>query len=132
MNIDELSQNPSLLYLLGIVTFHLGIYGDALRIFRSIEQASTYVTGRRRVIRSYLASTSNGLPQKFNGTVDWVSDNGAKGEIYVEEIRHNISFIPRDFNRIDIQKHETLNGFHLAFNFIGPIADPIGYLKARQ
>jgi hypothetical protein len=131
MNIDELSQNPSLLYLLGIVTFQLGGYGDALRIFRSIERASTYVTGRRRIIRSYLASTSNGLPTKYNGTVDWVSDSGAKGEIYVEEFRHNISFIPRDFNRLDIQKYETLNGFHLAFNFIGPIADPIGYLKTR-
>jgi hypothetical protein len=77
-----------------------------------------------------LASTIDGKPRKFNGTVTWKSEDGRKGEIYVEEIRRKIPFFPRDFNP-NIKKHDSLNDFHLAFNFIGPIADPRSYFKSQ-
>jgi len=131
MKIGEFSTNPPLMYLQGLATFHLGHIGDAFNIFRELERESDYVTGRRRIIRSYLASTIDGKPRKFNGTVTWKSEDGRKGEIYVEEIRRKIPFFPRDFNRPDIKKHESLNDFHLAFNFIGPIADPRSYFKSQ-
>lgn len=131
MNIGEFSTNPSLMYLRGLATFHLGHIGDVFNIFRELERESDYVTGRRRIIRSYLASTIDGKPRKFNGTVAWVSEDGRKGEIYVEELRRKIRFLPRDFNRPDIKKHESLNDFHLAFNFIGPLADPRSYFKSQ-
>jgi hypothetical protein len=131
MNIGEFSTNPSLMYLQGLATFHLGHIGDAFNNFRELERESDYVTGRRRIIRSYLASTIDGKPRKFNGTVAWVSEDGRKGEIYVEELRRKIRFLPRDFNRPDIKKHESLNDFHLAFNFIGPLADPRSYFKSQ-
>jgi hypothetical protein len=131
-NTDEPLTNPSLIYLRGVTTFHIGDINGSLRIFRELGRGEKYVTGRRRIIRSYLASTSDGKPEVFNGTVDWVSDNGAKGEVYVEKLRSRILFLPHDFSRPDIQKHDTLNKFHLAFNFIGPIADPIRYLKSQQ
>lgn len=129
--IEGLSTNPSLMYLRGIAAFHLGDVDNALSIFRELERESDYITGRRRIIRSYLASTKDGQPRKFNGTVAWVSGNGTRGEVYVEELRRNIRFLPRDFNRLDIKEHETLNDFHLAFNFIGLIADPKSYLKSQ-
>lgn len=131
MNIDELSTNPSLMYLRGLATFHLGHIDPALSIFRDLVRESEYVTGRRRIIRSYLASTEDGQPRKFNGTVAWVSDEWSKGELYVDKLRRRISFLPHDFNRLDIKENETLNDFHLAFNFIGLIADPIWYLKSK-
>ncbi len=131
MGIDDLSTNPSLMYLRGLATFHLGYIDDALSIFRELERESDYVTGRRRIIRSYLASTGDGRPRKFNGTVAWVSGEGSRGEVYVEELRRKIRFLPRDFNRLDIKERETLNDFHLAFNFIGPIADPMSYLRSQ-
>lgn len=132
MNTAELSTDPSLIYISGVATFHIGHINDSLRIFRELGRGEKYVTGRRRIIRSYLVSTSDGKPEVFNGTVDWVSDNRFKGEVYVEKLRSRIPFFPRDFSRPDIQKHDTLNKFHLAFNFIGPIADPIRYLKSQQ
>ena len=131
MKIGEFSTNPALMYLQGLATFHLGHIGDAFNIFRELERESDYVTGRRRIIRSYLASTIDGKPRKFNGTVTWKSEDGRKGEIYVEELRRKIPFFPRDFNRPDIKKHDSLNDFQLAFNFIGPIADPRSYFKSQ-
>jgi len=131
MKIGEFFTNPALMYLQGLATFHLGHTEDAFSIFRGLERESDYVTGRRRIIRSYLASTIDGKPRKFNGSVDWVSEDGRKGGIYIDELRHIIPFFPRDFNRPDIKKHDSLNDFHLAFNFIGPIADPKSYLKSQ-
>lgn len=132
MATDELYITPSLRYLQGLATFHLGDIENAFEIFRELERESDYVRGRRRIIRSYIASMPDGRPKVFNGTVTWVNDERTRGEIYAEELRRNVRFIPLDFNRPDIQKRETLSGFHLAFNFIGPIADPPGYLKFQQ
>jgi len=131
MNISDFSTNPSLMYLRGLATFHLGYIDNAFNIFRDLERESEYVTGRRRIIRSYLASTTEGKPRKFNGTVAWVSEDGRKGAIYVEEIRRNIRFLSRDFNRPDIKKHDSVNEFHLAFNFLGPIADQKSSYKSQ-
>lgn len=129
--INELSSNHSLMYLNGLATFHLGHTDSALSIFRDLERESDYLVGRRRIIRSYLASTEDGKPMKFNGTVQWVSEDGSKGALYTDKLRRKIPFLPRDFNRLDIKEHETINEFHLAFNFIGPIADPTNYLKSK-
>jgi len=49
--------------------------------------------------------------------------------VYVDELMQRITFIPRDF-RTDLRTNVTLGEFHIAFNFLGPIADPIGYSKA--
>lgn len=132
MNINDFSTNPSLMYLKGLATFHLNHIAPALSIFRDLARESDYLIGRRRIIRSYLASTEDGHPMRFSGTVDFVHENGSKGDLYIENLRHKISFLPRDFNRLDIKKHETINEFHLAFNFIGPIADPTNYLKSKS
>lgn len=131
MEIHELSTNTSLLYLKGLATFHLGDIDSALNIFRDLRRESDYLTGRRRIIRSYLASTEDGKPMKFSGTVEWVSEESSRGDLYIDKLRRKISFLPRDFNRLDIKEHETINEFHLAFNFIGPIADPTNYLKSK-
>lgn len=131
MNIDDLSTNPSLMYLRGLATFHLGHIEPAFGIFRDLVRESEYITGRRRIIRSYLASTEDGKPRRYNGTVEWVSEDRSKGELYVDKLRRRIIFLPHDFNRLDIEEKETLNDFHIAFNFIGLIADPIWHFKSK-
>lgn len=130
MSFDGNATNPSLKYLQGLCVFHIGgSIDDALGIYRELERESDHITGRRRIIRSYLASTDKGAPQIFNGSVAWISGDGARGEVYVEEIRRNIRFIPKDLNRPDLREHETLSDFHIAFNFLGPIIDPPSYFK---
>lgn len=122
-DIGDLVTKPSLVYLKGLAIFHLGSVGEAFSIFNDLEGIS-YQLGKRRIIRSYLASNSNGDPIKYHGTVYSRSDDGKRGQIYVEEIRQFVHFVPRDFNRPNIEKDEALD-FYLAFNFIGPIAFPI-------
>jgi len=123
IGIGDLSTKPSLIYLKGLAIFHLGSIGEALSVFKDLE-GTTYQLGKRRIIRSYLASNSSGNPIKYHGTVYSISDDGKGGQIYVEEIRKLVHFVPRDFNRPNIEKDEALD-FYLAFNFIGPIAFPL-------
>jgi hypothetical protein len=41
--------------------------------------------------------------------------------------RSRIPFIPQQFGKPDILEGESPGEFHIAFNFLGPIADPIAY-----
>ncbi len=123
IGIGDLSTKPSLIYLKGLANFHLRSINEALSVFRDLE-GTTYQLGKRRIIKSYLASNSNGTPTKYHGIVYSVSDDGRNGRIYIEEIRKDVFFVPRDFNRPNIEKGEALD-FYLAFNFIGPIAYPL-------
>jgi len=124
------SHRPIFLaFLHGLALFHIGHVSQSLEVFRDVEHESDKVHGRRRIIRSYLTSTPTGHPQKFHGDVHWLASSGARGEVYVEEIRHKILFLPQDFRRPDIAFGDTLGEFHIAFNFLGPIADPVGYYR---
>ena len=125
-------SNPSLLYLQAICTWQLGYYDDAEQLWRELERISDRVTGRRRVLKGYIASDPHGRPLVFNGTVTKASADGTKGEIFVEGIRRRVNFFPRDFKMEDVAKDEHVSGFHIAFNYIAPTADPaIHYLHAK-
>ena len=129
--IEDLEQNPThsfrqvvYLFLKGLALLHLGQVGAAISAFRDVERESHLIHGRRRVIRTYVASTPDGAPRLFHGTVAWVDLERGRGELYVDELRQRITFIPRDFARAEVRRGESLGDFHLAFNFLGPIADP--------
>ena len=122
------SNRPVVLaYLRGLALFHLGDTVHSLEVFRNVERESDLVRGRRRIIRSYLVSTPAGEPRKFQGTVARLYAEGARGEVYVDDLRHRIPFIPYEFQKGDIHVHGNLGEFHIAFNFLGPIADPLAY-----
>lgn len=125
---DEKSS-PILKYLLGISAFHLNQLNDTFDFFRDLERETHYTQGRRRIIRHYLASNPDGSPKVYNGTVVWANPEGSQGSIYIEDLLQKINFIPRDFGRPQISSHETISNFHIAFNYIGPIADPEQYLR---
>lgn len=136
INLGEEYGSPSIKYLLGLAAFHMENIEDSFTIFRELEREADYFQGRRRITRSYLASqrdnaTSTGIPLLFTGSVSRIDSERNRGELYVEQLRRTVRFLPRDFNRPDIRKYESIQ-FHLAFNFIGPVADPIGYYRAQQ
>ena len=136
INAEESYNNPSIKYLLGLSAFHVGNTEEAFEIFRELEHEAEYLRGRRRITRSYLASIPDipmtaGKPQLFTGSVSWVDSERNRGDLYVEQLRRTVRFLPLDFNKPDIRKYESIR-FHLAFNFLGPIADPVGYYKSQQ
>jgi hypothetical protein len=116
-----------LLYLQSVALFHLGDFERSLAVFREISYEPEETQGRRRIIRSILASNAAGTPRLYSGTVRWT--DGAKGELFIEEIGRNIRFLPHEFIRSEIRIGETLANFHIAFNFIGPIAEPSRFLR---
>ncbi|MBK9155719.1 MAG: hypothetical protein IPM25_16180 [Chloracidobacterium sp.] len=123
----ELYRLSSLLYLQAVSLFHLGELERSLSVFKEIAFEPEETQGRRRIVRSLLASNPNGTARMFNGTVRW--SDGTKGEVFVEDLGRNIRFLPHDFNRQEIKVGETIAKFHIAFNFIGPIADPVRTTK---
>jgi len=128
---NEIYRTPIIRYLTGISLFHLGSYDNAATYFRELER-DTSVKGPRRIQRSYLVSTPEGLPRKFSGTVDWLNAPQKQGEIYIPELRRRIPFIPDNFRRSDLVKGSAVNDFHIAFNFLGFIADPAGYYEYSE
>ena len=123
---EEVYRSPILKYLLGITLFHLGTIDQAEQVFEELGRENP-IRGPRRIMRSYLMSTSDGEPKKFSGTVEWISSD-KRGAIYIPELRKTIPFRPSDFRQPDIIKGSALNDFHIAFNFIGFLADPPGFL----
>ena len=128
MTTTEFYENLSITYLRGLANFHLDRIQVSLEIFKELENESSSI-GRRRILRSYLASTSDGNPKKFTGEVAWRHEKPYEpGAIYVSELqRSRITFIPQQFGKPDIRPGESPGEFHIAFNFLGPIADPVTY-----
>lgn len=121
---------PPLLYLQAICKWQLGYHDPALDLWRELQRISDRVTGRRRILKTYLSSNAQGQPIKYHGTVSWVSADGTKGEIFVEGIRQRVAFFPRDFKIDEISKDEQVSDFHIAFNYIAPTADPAHHYSA--
>lgn len=121
----EITRRPTVLgFLRGLALFHLDRVGDAKAVFRQVERESYAVRSRRRVIRTYVASTPEGIPRIYHGTIAWLDPGGRRGDLYVEELRSEITFLAHDFRLEDPQRGLQVGEFHIAFNFLGPIADP--------
>jgi hypothetical protein len=124
LSCSEFHLNPTLKYLKGITEFHLGGYESSFQLFSELERDSESMRGLRRIVRSYLSSREDGGPRVYNGTVNWVDVYKNRGEVFVEELRRSVTFLPLDFGRPNIKQYDALPPFHLAFNFIGIVVDP--------
>ena len=122
--IGESYRSLSLQYIHALGKFHLGLIEESLDLFRELERDADQVSGRRRVLRHYVLSLPGGRPQLFTGTVSWADEQKNRGELYVDDLRRTVRFFPLDFGRQGLQAGETIGRFHIAFNYLGPIADP--------
>ncbi len=125
----ESYRQVSLMYLRGLAEFHLGAITDALATFSEVERQSDEIRGRRRIARSYLASDTSGAPRLFGGTINWVSGDMRRGEVYIDDLRQRVRFIPREFGSRDLRRGSSLGDFHIGFNYLGIIADPVGFYR---
>ena len=127
--LDQISASehvpPRLTYLRGLALFHLKRQQESIEVFHELE--TEMISGRRRIVRSYLLSEADGTPTTFSGTVDWV--RGRQGGAWVPELQRTIPFLTDNFARRDLGKGASLASFHIAFNFLGPVVDPLAYYK---
>jgi hypothetical protein len=68
----------------------------------------------------------------FHGTIRWLAADGRKGEVYVEELRRAVPIQTREFNLGDAERGRSLGDFHIAFNYLGPIAEPTHFYRASR
>jgi len=135
--IDDISSaaynNNIILYkfIKAVALFHLGQYKASDEIFSYLSRDSDSISGSRRVFKSYLMANENGV-RKFSGEVINVNPLRNRGEIYIDELKTKITFLPSDFNISTEKAGAVLTDFHVAFNFLRPIADNEKYYQGAN
>ena len=110
-------------YLEAVLTWLVGDEQSAVQVFRDLAQETDYeIPGR--VIRRHVITGANRRPSYFEGRIEKERGEG-RWVIRVNQLNRQVDLLSRDFPREDISYGRTIKGFGIAFNFIGPIADPI-------
>lgn len=111
-------------FLRGLAQFHIGSIAASQSEFRELGSLGLDVS--RRVHLAYLASDDNGRARKFTGRVARASADGRKGRVWVDQLKSEVDFVPLRFSPDSYRsKGDPVPTFHIGFNYLGPIADPI-------
>ena len=94
----------------------------AIEVWRSLSRDTEY-EDRSRVVRWLIDTDEAGAPRRFRGRVEQRGEHD--WHIRVEGIDKPIVALPRDFSSDDLSRGRELRDFGVAFNYIGPIADPL-------
>lgn len=130
LGLSEFRVDPVLRYLIAVSSFHLERIAECWDHFSELERDAEHTLfGRRRIVRSYIAGSPDGHPEKYEGNITFVHPSRIKGEVYVPRIRRAVPFFVRDFRLREPQVAQPLGQFHIAFNFLGPIADPEAFYR---
>ncbi len=100
----------------------------AIELWRSLSHDTEY-EDRSRVVRWLVAKDESGSTRQFRGRVE---KRGETDWIRVEGIERPIRVLARDFPNDDFAHGRELRNFGIAFNYIGPIADPLSRLGRRR
>ena len=101
----------------------------AVEIWRSLSHDTEY-EDRSRVVRWLVATDESGSPRRFRGRVEGRGEND--WWVRVEGIDKSIRVPMREFPNDDLAHGRELRNFGIAFNYIGPIADPLSRLGRRR
>ena len=110
-------------YLEAVLTWILGDAQFAIGIFRELARETEHEV-YSRVFRRHQITDADNKPRRFRGRVERQRTEG-HWVVRVEDINQTVDLLSRDFLHDDIAYGRSISGFAIAFNFIGPIADPI-------
>ncbi len=99
-------------------------------MWRALSDDTEFEDASRVVRRLYVADT-NGQPKQFRGRL-LKQRNETHWLIGVEELKVDIDLLSRDFRDVDLQRGRELRDFVIAFNYLGPIADPISRYREKS
>lgn len=102
------------------------VQGDTSRsreLFRALASDSEF-EDPGRVVRRLVLQNHSDLHQGFRGRVEKERSKG-HWVISVGGFQGTIDLLERDFGHEDIKPGRQLDRFNIAFNYLGPIADPI-------
>ena len=110
-------------YLEAVLSWLTSDFQKAREIFRQLSDETDFEY-RGRVIRRHVITDCNGKVSSFSGRIE--SNRGRGNErIRIDGVGQLIAIRGSDFPHHAIRYGRTMSNFAIAFNFIGPIAEPI-------
>jgi hypothetical protein len=128
-SLNSSEPRPTHRFLRALAAFHTDRVPSCIEGFRSLARDNTISFGGRRVRKMFMAS-KDGKPLLFDGNVLHDISEHETGRIYVNQIRFQVALTPRDFDKKELHKNESLSDFHIAFAFTGPVAQPVHFLRS--
>ena len=110
-------------YLEAVLAWLTGDAQIAIGVFRDVAQDTDHEFPGR-VIRRHVITEADGTPRRFEGRVEQDRGEG-HWSIRVDGLDRRVDLLSRDFPNEGIAYGRAVGDFSIAFNFIGPIADPI-------
>ncbi len=117
-------------FLEAVLCWLLNDTNRAIDLWRSLSQDTDY-EDRARVVRWFLDTDSGGSPRRFRGRVEKRGEYGWRVRVESDTERH-ITLLARDFPHEDLAPGRELRDFGIAFNYIGPVADPLSRPVRRK
>jgi hypothetical protein len=124
--LEGANASPFVLYLAAALLWQAGEFQTARELWVHLG-SEVELAYARRVVKHHVMADERGQPRLFHGQIHSVDVPGRRARVLVEELRQEVELLPRDFGldpRNDIWKGKAVPEFCIAFNFIGPIADP--------
>jgi hypothetical protein len=117
--------------LFAVSSFQLGNVGPAMLDFREMSSDTNLNMGGNRLKKFFVASW-DGVPRPYSGVVQSRVKDRMIGQIYVNDLRHSIQIIPRDFDQRELTQGQNITDFFIAFAYTGPIAQPAHFIRTRH
>ena len=118
--------DPRTRYLQAVLRWRLGDERGARELWRELSYQTEF-SDPRRVIRHHLWTDADGKPRIFHGRITKDEPGVGRFRVRVEEIRQEIELLQRDFHNVNLRRGADITGgFHIAFNYIGPVAERPG------
>jgi hypothetical protein len=116
--------DPRTQYLRAVLMWRLRREHGAREVWSSLSRETAF-SDPRRVVRHHVWTESGGQPRLFHGRVTSEALGSGRARVQVDELRQEVELLQRDFPGVELRRGSTVSGgFHIAFNFIGPVADP--------
>lgn len=122
-DLGAIERDHSLGYLEAVLHWLESDEAHAVRMWRDLSRDTEY-SDSRRVLRRLLLTDESGRPQTFEGRIESETEPG-RFWVRVEALGKRVQALSRDFPSLDLAYGRTIPRLGIAFNYIGPIADPL-------
>jgi len=115
--------DPRMLYLQAVLQWRLLVPHDARELWLELSRETEF-SDPRRVVRHHIWTDAKGTPQLFHGRVIADMTEHGRFRVRVESLHQEVELLQRDFRDMQLRRGSSIiGGFHIAFNYIGPVAD---------
>lgn len=129
-DLGVIDRDHSLVYLEAVLLWLGSEEAHALRLWRELSRETEY-SDSRRVVRRLLLTDEAGRPRSFEGRVESETEPG-RFSVGVEALGRRVQALGRDFPGLELAYGRTIPRLGIAFNYIGPIADPLQHEGSKS